>query len=92
MTSRPSFTVPILAILAILFALLGAYVGGYFWLGKVDTVSRPGTRERFYNRQWLCVIYKPLGKVETWLTGNGVDINYRPPIPVGRGAREAPLR
>lgn len=34
MTSRPSPAAPILAVLAIVLVTLGAYVGGYFWLGQ----------------------------------------------------------
>ena len=34
MTSRPSTAAPILAVLAIVLVTLGAYVGGYLWLGE----------------------------------------------------------
>jgi hypothetical protein len=32
--TRPSTAAPILAVLAVVLVTLGAYVGGYFWLGE----------------------------------------------------------
>jgi len=38
MTSRPSTAAPILAVLAVVLVTLGAYVGGYLWLGERQDV------------------------------------------------------
>jgi len=78
MTSRPSTAAPILAVLAIVILPLGAYVGGYFALGKyVEWRTGAGhlaTVERNYPAAWLSTIYHPAAKVETWLRR---DINVR---------------
>jgi hypothetical protein len=44
MTSRPSTAAPILAVLAIVLVVLGAYVGGYLWLGDVEVSGDQRTR------------------------------------------------
>lgn len=43
MTSRPSTAAPILAVLAIVLATLGAYAGGYFW--SCDTMNWFGSTD-----------------------------------------------
>ena len=74
---------PILAALALLLLPLGAYVGGYFWLGEVEEqwINSPddGGYARVYRQEWAWTIYKPAGKVEAWLTGIAVDIAFRDP-------------
>jgi hypothetical protein len=80
MTSRPSTAAPILAVLAIMLALLGTYVGGYFWLGQVrpfislspaSGISREGMN-RVYQFKWLATAFAPLAKCESWATGKEV--------------------
>jgi hypothetical protein len=39
MTCRPSTAAPMLAVLAVVLVMLGAYVGGYFWLGTFSGSS-----------------------------------------------------
>jgi hypothetical protein len=78
MTYRSSAAAPILAVLAIVLALLGAYVGGYFLLGKrqvyvVLTRGVPPLIRREFPAKWLAVAYQPFAKIESWLTGS--DIN-----------------
>ena len=63
MASRPSTSVPILAVLAIVLVTLAAYVGGYFWLGKrkdyigMSVPSRVEVIERRYAHSWLAIMY-----------------------------------
>jgi hypothetical protein len=74
MTSRPSTAAPILAVLAIVLVTLGAYVGGYFWLG--DYWATKEVKEvvfRDYRYQWQATIFQPAASVESWLTGKVVQ-------------------
>ena len=70
MTSRPSTAAPILAVLAVVLVTLGAYVGGYFWMGKrkdyigMSVPSRVEVIERRYAHSWLAIMYKPAAKIE----------------------------
>jgi len=76
MTSRPSTAAPILAVLAIVLAMLGAYVGGYVWLGQAATIafttasggSQPGM-ERRYAQDWLRRCFEPAASAEAKLGG-----------------------
>lgn len=71
MTSHPSTAAPILAALAIVLVMLGAYVGGYFWLG--DKTAAYKFKETWVRRSFpskrLAMAYQPLAKIESWLTG-----------------------
>lgn len=73
MTSRPSTAAPILAALAIVLVTLGAYVGGYSWLGRYNLLTVPGSASRrfavarSYPQRWALIAYQPAGGVEAWL-------------------------
>ena len=76
MTSRPT-TAPILAVLAIVLVTLGAYVGGYFRLGRFSEsgfLGKPDGRSvvRMYPYAWQSDAFAPLGRIERWLTGRDV--------------------
>jgi hypothetical protein len=66
MTSRPSTAAPILAVLAIGLVTLGAYVGGYLWLGEYNDQLNVGI-VRFYPFAWQASTFVPAAKVETFL-------------------------
>ena len=82
MTSRPSTAAPILAVLAIVLVTLGAYVGGYFWLGRHDSVLQGNygeavedfryVRLRIFPYRWLAVLYYPAVVIEAAVTGTDV--------------------
>jgi hypothetical protein len=89
MTSRPSTAAPILAALAIVLVLLGAYVGGYFWLGERVGVIEEATIfaeessiVRVYPKWWLARAFAPAAYVETWLGK----------LPVAVDSKDAPDR
>lgn len=71
MTSRSSTAAPLLAVLAVVLATLGAYVGGYFWL-PVNTLSDPTWR--IYRHRWQADVFEPAGRVEEWLTGSDITV------------------
>ena len=58
-------------------ALLGVYVGGYFWLGSyvpgfaVARADGPPliASVRFYPVSFLAAVFRPAARVKTWLTG-----------------------
>ena len=74
-TSRPSTAAPILAILAVVLVTLGAYVGGYFWLGEVS----PGRIYlcRIFPYRGLATAYKPAGWVESQIRGQHIVVSIR---------------
>jgi hypothetical protein len=84
MTSRPSTAAPILAVLAIVVVTLGAYMGGYFWLGErtefffvMDTFSghNPPRVTRSYSHEWIAAMFQPAGMVEAWWLDGPVVID-----------------
>jgi hypothetical protein len=80
MTARPSTAAPILAVLAIGLVALGAYVGGYFWLGEYTWFQSPGralTIERAYSFQWQTILFSPAAKIESLLSGRDVRLRYQ---------------
>ena len=86
MTSRPSTAAPILAVLAIVLVMLGAYVGGYFWLGEFmlytdlpERGERPLGIERTYQYLWQKKVFQPAARVETYLRGLDVQTLHRWP-------------
>jgi hypothetical protein len=84
MTSRPSTAAPILAVLAIVLVMLGAYMGGYFWLGEYRTWTSARTNaviiERRYSQEWQRGIYRPVAYVESHLFGESVVISPTVPL------------
>ena len=78
MTSRPSIAAPVLAVLGILLITLGAYVGGYVWLGEFDRVKIIGSPPkqyaitRSYSHRWAREVFRPAGSVEAWLRSEEV--------------------
>jgi hypothetical protein len=81
MTSRPSNAAPILAALAIVLAMMGAYVGGYFWLGEYDPTAEVGYANgvvepltlRTYRHAGLALLFYPAAVAESLITGANVD-------------------
>jgi hypothetical protein len=79
-----------LAVLALLALTLGAYVGGYLWLGEVLTYveSRLDTGgfvdvtivRRNYPHNWQRDIFQPAATVERWLRGIEVRAVCNPPM------------
>ena len=82
MTSRPSTTAPILAVLAIVLMTVsvGLYTGGYVAHGKRHVIDVPPeflaeyhgkhfVATRFYGSEWKARFYCPGAVVESWLTG-----------------------
>lgn len=83
MTFRPSPAAPILAVLAIALVMLGAYVGGYFWLGKrfdlhyvTHAAGPPDEIMRRYNNKQVVWLFKPAATVEAWLVGVPVSTDH----------------
>ena len=81
MTNRPSTAAPILAATLLVVALLlGAYVGGYFWLGQETAaykLEKTWVRRSFPSKGYA-MAYQPLAKLESWLAGwdvRAVDVN-----------------
>ncbi len=70
---------PILVAVAIVLLFLGAYLAGYFWLGKYDSVTNDSDEamyvSRDYGQQWLANLYQPAGKLEAWLRRIEVTIS-----------------
>lgn len=84
MTSRSSTAAPILAVLAIVAALLGAYVVAYLMLGeRWELLARdtPGVAavERRFNQQWLCTMFAPAAWCEARIIGIPVVTRYASP-------------
>ena len=79
MTSRPSTAAPILAVLAIVLATLGAYVGGYFWLGEYESFQSPGRAPsivRTYRFAWQKMLFRSAGRVEGFLRVCSVTVRH----------------
>jgi hypothetical protein len=79
MTSRPSTAAPILAVLAVVLVMLGAYVGGYFWLGECHDVDDAfgryvPTRIRLYDHRWQARFFYPVGWLEAKVGGKSVHL------------------
>ena len=81
MTS-PSTAAPILAVLAIVLVPLGAYVGGYFWLGvRVQGQTRNllgntvDVTQVIYNHDWQIRLFSPAARLESIVTGRHVSLH-----------------
>lgn len=72
-------TLTAVAIALLLVLPLGAYVGGYLWLGEYDSATDgdDGVEQvsREYPQEWLATIYVPAGILESWLRGVEVDVS-----------------
>lgn len=71
MAGRKQFPlIGVMAGLAIVIILLGAYAGGYLLLGKYDDADPfGGTATRAFPQQWLASAYTPAGWVEGKIRG-----------------------
>jgi hypothetical protein len=67
MTSRSSTAAPILAVLAVVLVTLGAYVGGYVWLGSYGSGS--DAIVRVYAQDWQVSLFAPAARIESLITG-----------------------
>lgn len=78
--SRPSTAAPILAVLAIVLVMLGAYVGVYLWLGERVGVTDGRTGYHYvecqFQQEWACIVFAPATWVESKLRGVEVEPAY----------------
>src|SRR6186713_655681 len=74
-----------LAIFALVVVPLAIYVAGYLWLGqRRDYISLTSPTqitliERNYRPQWAVGVFKPAGRIESWLRGIQVDVIWHGP-------------
>ena len=78
MTSRSSPAAPILAVLAVVLVTLGAYVGGYFWLGNYITNPARTRIFRSYRFKWERDLFKPAARIEGMIRGVRVETGILP--------------
>jgi len=73
---KPFLGMPVLAGFIILSALMGLYLGGYFWLGDWDENYFNGepAEWRRYRWEWLADAFEPAGQVETALRAKQIVI------------------
>lgn len=80
MTERKTFPwTSIVAVFVTVFALLGAYVSGYFWLSEFydETVPQEEVAiERYYERPWMATCFAPAARLEAKLRQGTVTIAY----------------
>lgn len=65
-----------LAVLALATVPIGAYVGGYFYLGDFASGIRPSGQllvVREYPYKWLGQLFMPAAKIEAWVGGTEID-------------------
>lgn len=84
---RKSALALLVATFAILTTLGGAYLSGYFYLGKLRVqlvTPPPGQRatevkkfDRVYRHQWHSTLFGPAARVESVYRGHAVDTTYR---------------
>ena len=74
-------------VFALIVVPLAAYVGGHYGLATLteDSGSIDGPVVfRYYRQSWQASIFAPAGRVEGWLTGRVVYVNWldeRKPYP-----------
>ena len=78
MTSRPSTAAPILAVLAIVLVMLGAYVGGYFLAGDYWEMGNVRFIVRTYSNQWQAAAFQPAAWTESKFSGWTVETRAKP--------------
>jgi hypothetical protein len=80
MTSRRFTAAPILAVLAIgvPLLLLGAYVGGYFWLG--EWLHGGPVPMRYYRYRWQASVFMPAAKIESYLRASSINVTSQAEI------------
>jgi nitrate reductase NapE component len=66
------------AIAVLFFAVLSAYVVGYFGL-CIGSIRDESGSCRLYAEKWQATIYRPAASIESLLIGKPVDIVSRPP-------------
>ena len=64
---RPTWPIIVGLVLVLLPPLL--YGGGYFFAGNYFYSPSQNIAMRAYPYRWLARAYKPLGTLETWITG-----------------------
>ena len=80
MTFRPSTAAPSLAVLAVVLVTLGAYLGGYFWLG--DRLYGGPAPLRYYRYRWQATLFTPAAKVDSYLRGYSVSVTSQEEIDI----------
>jgi hypothetical protein len=75
---RGGCIVAVAAIAVLFFAVLTAYVVGYFGLCIGSSSDETGSL-RLYAEKWQAAIYRPAANVESLVLGKPVDIILRPP-------------
>lgn len=83
MTFRPTTAAPILAVLSVVLATLGAYVGGYFIRGNITITT---VQMRPWSSYLESRIFWPAMYVEGVLCGSTVVSQYPNPPPNGGDA------
>jgi hypothetical protein len=58
----------------LLTAVAAVYIGGYFMLSGYD----PMTGVRYFRTEWPLMIYQPAADVESFLTGNKIELQCWP--------------
>jgi hypothetical protein len=84
MTSRPSVTASLLAVLGCLLFFFLLYLGSYLWLGvrvQCQTINLSGNTVDFtqviYNHDWQLRLFRPAARVESLVTSREVTVHRR---------------
>ena len=82
MISRPSTAAPILAVLAVVLETVGAYVAGYFWLGKRSEAVKGEfgnyqyVQTRLFRYRWQAKVFGPISHVESVAAGERISVTW----------------